>query len=491
MEVAHGEIHALLGGNGSGKSTLIKCLSGFYRPDAGEIRVDGEQLQLGSAQSAHRLGCRFVHQDLGLIDDLSVCDNLYLGEGFPSVAGTVRSRRLAAAAREDLARVGLSDDLDPRELVGEIPAAAKSGVAIARALRPSHGRPIRLVVLDEPTATLPHDQVTELLAMVRAAAGSGVAVLYVTHRLEELVGFADACTVLRDGVRVATTSAAGLSHRDLVHLLVGSELDDVHLALQDLHPQSDATLEVIRVQAGVLRSASLTAHEGEILGIAGIAGSGREAVLPAIFGEIPRSGVVRVGNAELKPHRPRDALRARLAYLPADRKIHGGIMSLPAGENLMLPDAGKYWRRGRMQARLETEEVRSWFSQLDVRPADAWEQPLGEFSGGNQQKILFAKWLRFKPRVWLLDEPTQGVDIQAKAELHRQILKAAAGGMAVVVSSADNDELLALCHRIGVCRRGELVRTLATNSLTSAVLMREVLADAHTDGRLSGETAVA
>lgn len=477
LTVEQGEVHALLGENGSGKSTLIKILSGYHQPDEGAlVAIDGAKITFGSAQSAYTHGCRFVHQDLGLVGTSSVLDNICLNAGFPSRFGTINTREAMRSVREDLARVGL-DQVDPRTPVALLTSALKTGVAVARALRTDANHPVRLLVLDEPTATLPETEVKHLLEIVRRVAVTGVGVLYVTHRLDEVFEVADTVTVFRDGLRVATQPTSTLNRRSLINLLIGSELDEIRSESEQLQSErGDSILRVTDLVAGPIAGVSLDVRPGDVLGIAGITGSGRESLLATIFGAHPREGgTIEVNGRELVPHRPDLAMANGLAYLPPDRKIQGGIMEFTARENIVISDLKPFWRGLRLHGREEVKETRSWFDRLGVRPESGVNLRLSAFSGGNQQKVLFGKWLRRTPLVFLLDEPTQGVDVGAKAELHRQLLAAAAAGAGLVVATTDLDELVALCHRVLVLRDGRVVAHLVGEAVTMATVARESL----------------
>jgi ribose transport system ATP-binding protein len=466
LDIKRGEIHALVGENGSGKSTLIKLLSGYHRPDAGEVSVCGQRLTLGSASSSHALGCRFVHQDLGLIATETVLDNLCAGSGYATVFGTINGRAARRAAVADLERVGI--DLDPGRMLGTLSPTEQTAVAVARALRPDSGSEPRLLVLDEPTARLPQREVGQLLDIVRSVSRTGVAVIYVTHRLDEVLQVAEIATVLRDGRKVATRKVADLDRAALVALLVGGALDEASLASHAAPPAgAPALLEIDAVNSEHLHDVCFEVRPGEVIGIAGITGSGREVILSTVFGGRPRhSGTVRVAGTPLQAGRPDLAIAAGLAYLPPDRKTAGGVLEHTARENLMLADLTSHWRWPWLSRRGERAEAQSWFRRLSVRPQDGVERPLSSFSGGNQQKILFGKWLRVRPKVLLLDEPTQGVDIATKADLHQEILAVADAGACVVVSSSDTDELIAVCHRILVMRAGRIVGTLSGKDKT-------------------------
>ena len=475
LTIEPGEIHALVGENGSGKSTVIKILAGYHRPDpGGEVRVGGERLVWGSAESSSALGCRFVHQDLGLVDGLSILDNLFIGGGFSCRFGTVLDRASRAAARAMLSQVGV--DVDPRQLVGTLSPAQRTAVAVARAMKDTASGAVKLMVFDEPTATLPDNEVNQLLQTIRAVAARGVGVLYVTHRLDEIFVLAKNVTVLRDGRKVATVPVASVDRKKLVNLLVGSELDDAHAESVAVHTERGGpVLEVEALTAPRIDGVSFTARAGDIIGVAGITGSGRETILGTIFGAQPRTGGrVAVNGVAIRPSQPSHAMRSLMAYLPPDRKISGGVMTLSARENCSLSNLAPFWRVPWLRRRMERSEVASWFARLDVRPPRV-EADLATFSGGNQQKILFAKWLRLGPSVFLLDEPTQGVDVGAKAQLHHQLLGAAAHGAAVIVSSSDADELVAICHRVLVLRGGRIVADLSKGEITVARISGESL----------------
>ena len=476
--VAAGEVHALLGENGSGKSTVIKILSGYHQPDpGGDVLVRGQALEFGSPESSYARGCRFVHQDLGLIDSSSIADNLAFVAGFPSRWGTVRRRDLRSSARRDLARVGL--DLDPKRLVATLSPAERTGVAVARALREDPTTPVALLVLDEPTATLPDREVERLLTIVRTVASSGVGVLYVTHRLDEVFEVADRITVLRDGHRVAQLPVSEVDRSGLVTLLVGSELDDVHAASAQLPLEHDAPLLVAEdIVADTIGGVSLQVRPGDVLGIAGITGSGRESLLPVLFGATPRqAGTVHIAGTALPASRPARSMKAGIAYLPADRKARGAFLDLTTRENVSVSDLRPLWRWPALSGKRERAEVGDWIRRLGVRPAAAARMPLSALSGGNQQKVLFAKWLRRAPTVLLIDEPTQGVDVGAKADLHLEILRAAREGAGVAISSSDTDELAALCHRVLVLREGRVAAHLTGSRVTAAEISRACLAN--------------
>jgi ribose transport system ATP-binding protein len=481
LSIAPGEVHALLGQNGSGKSTLIKIVSGYHQPDpGGSVSVGGRELPFQSPIQSYRLGCRIVQQDLGLVNNLSVLDNMALSSGFPTFLGTISLKRSVAEARRDLERLGL--DIDPRAPVSSLSASQRTGVAVARALREDWTYPPRLLILDEPTATLPVNEVDALLEMVTRMAATGVGVLYVTHHLGEVFRVAHRLSVLRDGHLVGSGAVDQFDHNAIVHLLVGEELEAEESearserAAHAAHRREPPVLEVDNLSGGAVASVSLAVSPGEIVGIAGLTGSGRDDLLGRIFGSFARTGgSVRVAGEELADHRPDLAIARGVAYLAPDRKTSGGVMNMTARENLTMPNLRPFWKRLLLQSKLELTRTAEWFERLGVRPAGAFDEPLSIFSGGNQQKILFGKWLSQRPAVFLLDEPTQGVDVGAKADLHRELRTAANEGAAVVLSSSDLEELADLCSRVIVLVDGKIAAELSGANLTETAITQRFL----------------
>lgn len=483
LTIVEGEIRALVGGNGSGKSTLIKILSGYHVPDAGgEIRIGGELLQEGHPRVSYRLGARFVHQDLGLVDDISVIDNLFLNTGFPTTFGTVRGKRARRIAGEVLERLGL--EIDPGAFVRDLSAGQKTGLAVARALSGSDERPISLLVLDEPTAALPAAEVAVLLDVVRAVAATGVGILYVTHRLDEVFQLASRVTAMRNGQEVITTEVAGLTRNLLLEYLVGAEFLEVHRAADLIAGKKHASVfHVDGLESRDFVDVSFDVGAGEIVGVSGVTGSGRESLSSVIFGALPRlGGDVKIGDRLIPPLRPDRSIRAGVALMPADRRVHGGMMNLSATQNLTMCRIKDFWKFPSIRRSLESKEAAHWFKILSVVPSEAYELPLSSFSGGNQQKVLLGKWLRLKPKVLLLEEPTQGVDVGAKATIHFQLLQAAREGCGLLVSSSDIDELVALCDRILILRDGHLVATLSGAEVNVTSVTRETLMTMHGGG---------
>ncbi len=439
FEVRPGEVHALLGENGAGKSTLIRILAGVLRPDAGTVEVEG---------------ARFVHQDLGLVDELSVAENIALELGYSSERGLVSMRRTERRAAELTARQGV--EIDPRRLVGALPQAEKVMVAIARAFSVD----ARVIVLDEVSASLPAPQVVRLQAAVRRAAATGVAFVWVTHRLDELAGFADRLTVLRDGRRVVCAEA-GVPLSRIVEWIVGRP---VAAAPRSRAAATAAALSVRGLRGpGLAAPVDLDVAAGEVLGLTGLIGSGAQP-LARLLGGSPRvrGGQATLSGSALPLGRPRAMRRAGCGYVPGDRARDGGFGALTVRENL-FPTSRTLPRRERAAAQALVQAY-------GVRPGAASELPLDSLSGGNQQKVVFARALRGAPPLLVLADPTTGVDVGAREELYALVRAAAAEGAAVVLASSDFEEIVNQADRALVLVRGRVAAELAGDGLTRDAL---------------------
>ncbi|BDG01247.1 sugar ABC transporter ATP-binding protein [Anaeromyxobacter oryzae] len=446
-----GEIHALVGENGAGKSTLMKVLSGALQPDAGEVELDGRPLRPRNVAEAQRAGVVMVYQELNLVPELTVAENLALGH-LPVV---VRYGRLYEAARALLGKMAL--ELPPDAKVSSLGAGAQQLVAVARAF----AQRAKVMVFDEPTATLSAGEVDQLFGLIRRLRTEGVAVAYISHRLEEIFELADRVTVLRDGERVATTGVGELTPARVVALMVGRE---VRAYQRPAHPAGEV-LGTFEVQAPRLAPLSLALRRGEIVGLAGVVGSGRSEALEAMFGLRGRA----LWRGE-PIGRPIDALRRRVFLVPADRKAQGLVLELAARENVVLSILPTLERLGVVVRARERRVVEEWFQRLSVRPPDP-ERLARTFSGGNQQKLVLAKGLATAPEVLLLEEPTRGVDVATRYEVYALLDDLARGGLGLVVSSSDTEELCGLCDRVLVFRGGRVVA-----ELTAPLRREEVVA---------------
>jgi ribose transport system ATP-binding protein len=466
LELRAGEVHALVGQNGSGKSTLIKILSGYHQPDPGSnASVGGQALKLGDPDSAYELGLRFVHQDLGLALSLSALDNLALGRGYRKGRfGLISWSAEQAAAADALSELGYRFPL--RAPVSTLTASERTGIAIARALEGWSGN-AKVLVLDEPTASLPGAESERFLEVVRKVRDSGVAVLFVSHRFAEVLDIADRVSVLRDGVRVVSRDSVGLSEGELIALTLGRAQDALASAHEIPHVSrpDEVRLSAKGITGVTLEDFDLEVHAGEIVGVAGVTGSGREEVANLVFGAAPRGGDVIVGGEQLPPNRPDLSLARGVALVPADRHDRAAFLDMNLTTNMTISELGAFTVRGNLSRALERAEAQRWLERLDVVPCDPGV-PLANLSGGNQQKVILARALRLRPDVLVLDEPTQGVDVGAKAAIHATIEEAAAAGAGVLVVSTESDELVSLCDRVLVLLDGKVAHHLTTQHLT-------------------------
>jgi ribose transport system ATP-binding protein len=449
LDVRAGEIHSLVGQNGSGKSTLIKLLSGFHEPDGGAVTVRG------------RLS--FQHQDLALAEGLTVLENLRLGRYETTWYGRLPWRRERRVVREMLAGVGL-ERLDPDTPLRDVPQAERALIGFARALHDvrEHGG---VLVLDEPTVALPSAAVQRLFAAVRAVVAAGAGVLFVSHRLEEVLGLSDRISVLRDGRLVATLAASEATDTHLVELMLGRELGELYPAPPPAHGEEVLSVRALRGRA--VDGLDLAVGRGEIVGLTGLVGMGQDEVPYLLFGADRRSaGELWIGGRRWDAWTPEGLRRAGIVLLPADRRRRSGSPAATVMENVSLPVLGQFARGGRVRRAAELAAVRELLVRFDVRPADPG-RPLGQLSGGNQQKALLAKWLQTRPRVLLLHDPTQGVDIGSRQQIFRIIREVAEEGVAVVVASAEHEDLAHMCHRVVVMRRGRPVAAPSGSELSS------------------------
>ncbi len=474
LSVRAGEVHAVVGQNGSGKSTLIKLLGGYVKADHGsQVLVDGRPVDLWSLPADVRRRIRIVHQDLGLVPTLSAVENLGLGQGWTTGAfGRIAWGVEVERAQSELLRFGLAPDV--RRPVALLTAAERAAVAIVRALRDWEPGERGILVLDEPTASLNRNEVDALFREVRRVTAEGAGVVFVSHILDEVLDLADRVTVLRDGEVVAAgVTTKDLSHTELVELIVGRSV--THLYSRSSTARSLVpVLEVVGVSGITLRNVSLTVHEGEVVGVAGLVGSGRDEIAACVFGASPRfAGRVLVNKTKVFAA-PREAINAGMALVPADRKNLGLVPDDRLVEHVPLPRYGPLQRGGRLRHRTVRGDVTDWVKRLDVQPPIIGRR-MEKFSGGNQQKAVLARWLRTDPKVLLLDEPTQGVDVGAKAGIYRTISEAAENGMAVLVTSSDAEELVHICDRVFVLRGGMIAAELTGTTLTEDRVVAEML----------------
>ena len=473
LEVHSGEVLAVVGQNGSGKSTLVKVLAGVDAPDPGaSIEVRGEDGCLTPRAAGVRSGLHFIHQDLGLVPTLSTTENLDLATALGH-RWLLPSRRAKEHARASALVRRFGADVDVRAPVGALSAAEKAIVAIARAMD-GWSRPDNVLVLDEPTTAFHAAEVRRLFDALRRVTAAGAGVVFISHRLDEVLAIADRIVALRDGRKVADARAGQFDNNALVHAIVGGSVLDGRTP--DRAPSSEEVLLVRRLRGGRVRDASFSVRRGEIVGVSGLLGTGREDLGSVVFGAIVRTyGSVVVDGVTLPAGDVGAAIDHGVAFVPADRHRHGAVMTMDVRENLTLPGLGDVTRRhGAIDRRAERREARSWSAKVGLRPLRT-DRMLNTFSGGNQQKVVLAKWLRMSPRVLVLDEPTQGVDVGAKATIYQQLTDAASGGAALLVTSSDTKELATICHRVMVMEAGTVTRELTGDQLSETALTQASL----------------
>lgn len=467
FELARGEIHSLVGGNGCGKSTLMKILAGVIPADGGVLEVGGESFDLGhfNAALARRRGLHFVHQETSTFGDMTVAENLAVGRGFErDRLGRIRWRAVRRRVQAVLDRFEI--EARPESRLDELRPATQTMIAIARALQDQEGEHSGVLALDEPTASLPPDEVAIVLEALCGYASRGQSIIFISHRLEEVLGVSDRISVFRDGRNVALLSREGIGHERLVELIVGGAVEMPEKRDQPAASVAAPVLAVTQLRGGPLAGVDLSVGAGELVGVAGLNGSGRSSLLQTLFGLHRRDGGEVVLDGEpVEFSQPREAIAAGVAYVPEDRAENALFPELSVAENLTGGGVAEFAPRLRIRHRSERRYAEAAIESFLIRTESA-EAEVKTLSGGNQQKIVLARWLRRRPRVLLLDEPTHGVDVGARAEISHLIRNAADEGTAVVVVSSDFDELTELCDRVVVLRDGVVAGELGGLELT-------------------------
>ena len=466
FDLRAGEVHALVGENGAGKSTFVKILSGLYRPDEGEIALDGRPITISDPAQARALGVSPVHQELHLEPYLSVAENIFLGRQPVGRFGLVNY----AAMNREAARLlnDLGAGIDSARLVGSISTAQRQIVAIARAISTQ----CRVVIFDEPTSSLTEREAALLFGAIRRLSAQGIGVIYISHRMEEIFLLCDRVTVLRDGRRVATKDMGGTSMRDLIGMMIGRDLSE--LFRKDSAPIGGPVLDVRGVSArGLLDNISLTVRRGEIVGLAGLVGAGRTELARAIFGDlaIDEGSIAIDGDKIPKGHSPRVAIAAGIGLVPEDRKEQGLVTELPVRQNLSMALLRSLSRLNIVNVAAERRLAVRYVTRLAIKTPSIDQKTL-YLSGGNQQRVVIAKWLALQPKVLIVDEPTRGVDVGATAEIHALLCDLAKQGMAILMISSEMAEILAMSDRILVMRQGRIEGELSRAEATQEKIMR-------------------
>ena len=477
FELHPGEVHALLGENGAGKSTLIKVITGAHTPDGGLLEIGGKAVENLTPEHARTLGVACIYQQPALFPELSVSENIGLRLEKPGVFQRVdwKARRQNAAAL--LKRIGAA--IDPDAVVKSLSMPEQQLVEIACAL----GSGARTVIMDEPTASLTRSEQELLFGVVRELRASGAGVIYISHRLEEIFALADRVTVLRDGESIATRpvrDADGqmqLSEEELIRLMVGRPVAAIYPPREGRPGATVLELDSVGCAVAGISGISLRVRAGEILGLAGLVGAGRTELARILFGLTPAdSGRIRLENREVRIDSPRQAVELGIAYVPEDRRRHGVILQMAIAENITMAVHPRLFPGGALRFGAERALALEYMERLGIK-AYGPDAPGGSLSGGNQQKVALARWLATKPRLLILDEPTQGVDVGAKSEIHRIIRSLAAEGLAVLMISSDLPEILGMSDRIAVLRGGRLVQTLEGAEASADAVMAAALRD--------------
>ncbi|HZH97421.1 MAG TPA: sugar ABC transporter ATP-binding protein [Fimbriimonadaceae bacterium] len=458
LEVLAGEVHALMGENGAGKSTLMKILAGAYAVDEGIITLDGEEVRIEGPRDAAELGISIIYQELNLVSQLSVAENIFLGRE-PRRGLWIDDKRMRAEATALVQGLGL--DIDVTTQVGDLPVAKQQIVEIAKATSVKS----RIIVMDEPSATLTENELENLYRLIRQLKAQGVAVVYISHRMDEVFSICDRVTVLRDGRTVGTHRMSEVSPDGLIKMMVGRTLDE-NFPKVSVEP-GEPVLEVDGLcRAGVLKDISFTVRAGEVVALAGLVGSGRTEIARCIFGaDSYDAGKVRVIGKELPAHRPTSAIAAGVGLVPEDRKGQGLVLGLGVRENATLAALGSLSRIGFVDAKRDRHAAEEYREKLGVRTPSI-EQAVRNLSGGNQQKVVLAKWLLTNSKLLLLDEPTRGIDVGAKVEIYRLMNLLTSQGIGILMISSELPEVLGMADRVLVMREGRVVGELSRAEAT-------------------------
>ena len=470
LELNRGEVLALMGENGAGKSTLMKILGGAYAPEEGQIYINGEPVHLRSIKEAKRHGIALIHQELMLAPNIDIAGNIFLGNEFGAKPGTSGARRIAnlldrssmnARADELMKRVGL--DRPPTTKVRTLTAGQMQMVEIAKALSAD----ARIIIMDEPTSSLTAGESEQLFRIIHALRRDGIGVIYISHRMEEVLALSDRITVLRDGKYVGDLARAEASHERLVQMMVGRALSAWFPQKSAGHRPGDVVLDVSNVLVpGSPSGVSFAARKGEILGFAGLVGSGRTELMEVLFGAKPAlGGTMKLDGKPYLPRKQRDAIDAGVYLAPEDRKKHGLVLPMSVAQNISLPDIGSYRPRWVIQRGTETQVAEQEVKRMRIKTPDVCRKVVN-LSGGNQQKVVLGKWLAMRPKVLVLDEPTRGIDVGAKAEIYRHMVALAEGGITILMISSDMEEVIGLSDRVVVMHERRISGTLPRGELS-------------------------
>lgn len=463
LEVREGEVVALLGENGAGKSTLIKILSGVYSLDEGSMELDGKQVHFNNPSEAKRAGIGIIHQELNYVPTVSVAENIFMGE-IPKKGPFVDYRRMYAEAADIMEKIGVF--IDPKMPIGLCTVAQKQLIEIAKVI----SNDIRVLIMDEPTSALNDVETEKLFDFIRTASKSGLSIIYISHKLEELFEVVDRCVVLRDGHYIGQVDMRTATREQLVSMMVGRDLSEMYAKSDAAHGAT--VLEIKGYTNEVLRDVSLTARKGEILGIYGLLGSGHQDIAAAVFGQSRIfAGEILVHGKPVRIRTPLDAIRHGMAYVPAERKTEGLILNATVKNNLLVSYYSKSSDKHLIRKKAEREICRKWIESLSIKTPD--EETVTEtLSGGNQQKVVLSRWLQLNPEILILNEPTRGIDVGAKAEIYRILEEQCQKGMCVIMITSEMPELLAMSDRVIVMHDGKITGKLNREEATQERIMK-------------------
>jgi len=472
IQIRQGEVLALAGENGAGKSTLMKILTGVYSPDpGGSILIEGKEIALRDSNHARALGIGIIYQELSVVENLSVAENLFLAREPRNRLGLLDRARMSREATQMLETIEL--DLDPSARVSELSVGQKQMIEIAKALAYQS----KVIIMDEPTASLSHHETRTLLRLIKRLRERNIAVVYISHRLEEIFELADQVSVLRDGRTVNTSAIAHVTRDSLVRMMVDRELSDLYPGSTVSHASKEPVLEVrdlsLRAVKGAqarIRDINFTLHRGEILGVAGLVGSGRTEIMEMIFGMRPCTGSIAIDGKPVTILSPYDAIEQGIGFVTEDRKAQGLVLGMSVRENFSLTHLKRYSPFQFLQRAKEENSCKQFVRSLGIKTPDN-EQKVVNLSGGNQQKIVIAKWVARNPKVLIVDEPTRGIDIGAKAEVHALLARLASQGIGIIVISSDLLEVLAVSDRILIVREGQLNGEMTREQATQERVM--------------------
>jgi ABC-type sugar transport system, ATPase component len=463
LTVGRGEIHAVVGENGAGKSTLMNILAGALERDQGSIRIDGQEVEITDTLSARQLGIGIIYQHLNMVPDLTVAENLSLS-AFPVRGGRLDAKAMREQARQRLAR--LRANIDPDARLGSLSIADQQLVAISRAITPE----TRILIMDEPTSSLTPSEVDGFFHVVKGLRSAGVSIIFISHHLEEIFSITDRITVLRDGKLIGDWNTRDMTEAELVHAMAGRSVGELFPKVE-VTP-GDTVMEVRNLASiGEFSGVDFSVRAGEIVGIGGLVGAGRSEILKTIFGDLPRSeGSVFLGGNEAGIRHPRDAVAHGIAYIPEDRGMEGLVLSASLVDNITLPRVRHFLGRWRLDSKAELAESTRLSTRLGVK-TPGMTVPAANLSGGNQQKVALAKWFGMQPKVLLLDEPTRGIDIGAKADIYRLMGQMASEGVAIVMVTSELPELLAISDKIIVMCKGRQAAVFSRGEATAESVM--------------------